>query len=231
MKRRLRSGFTLIEVVIALAILAFALFGAISVISYTSRMNMATRERMLAVRAAERKIEQMLSFSDKLEDIWLTFQDQSDGLGWEAVDGLEPVDPAPLDPPDYAPAGYKYPTWPPPKTGPPPRRPVVFVRFPVVSVGGALYFQEVGSGKFANSYQVDPTTHKQLKDAAGNPRWIDLDFDQSNTNLEKFPVSDVLKIKQLPVSVQVYWRGSVGPARGNVGNTYLTYNYTFLRKP
>ena len=52
MSRR-TSGFTLIEVVIALAVLAIAFFGLISVITYTTRMNMSTRERMLAMRAAE----------------------------------------------------------------------------------------------------------------------------------------------------------------------------------
>ena len=69
-----------------------------------------------------------------------------------------------------------------------------------------------------------------IRDVNGEPKWIDMDFNQSATAVDKIPVSDILLIKQLPVSVQVYWRGTVGPTSGNTGNTYLTYNYTFVRK-
>jgi type II secretion system protein I len=230
MNRRFRAGFTLVEVVIALAILAFALFGAISVISYTSRMNQASRERMLAVRAAERKIEQMLSYGDDLDGMFRQFRQHVEGMEWEQVDGLEPVDPAPLAPQrDPGNPAYAYPTWS-PKVGTPPRRPVLFVRFPLNANGDS--FTEVGSGQFANSYQVDPVTHLQKKDVAGNPLWLDMDFDQNTKVTDTILTTDtVAKIKQLPVSVQVYWRGTVGPKVGNAGNTYLVYNYTFLKKP
>jgi type II secretory pathway pseudopilin PulG len=59
--RRGNSGVSLLEMVIAMAIIAFALFGMISVISYTTRSNLATQERQIAMRAAEKQIETMLN--------------------------------------------------------------------------------------------------------------------------------------------------------------------------
>jgi prepilin-type N-terminal cleavage/methylation domain-containing protein len=58
-RRSSRAGFSLVEMVIALGIIAIALTGMISVIHYSSRSNYNSRERMLALRAAERKIEEM----------------------------------------------------------------------------------------------------------------------------------------------------------------------------
>jgi len=59
--RRNSAGFSLVEVVIAMAILAIALFGMISVITYSSRNNAVAKERVLAIRAAEKQIEIMRS--------------------------------------------------------------------------------------------------------------------------------------------------------------------------
>ncbi len=57
--RRRDSGVSLIELIVAIAVMAIALFGMISVISFTTRSNMATRENMLAMRAAEKQVEEM----------------------------------------------------------------------------------------------------------------------------------------------------------------------------
>lgn len=222
------SGFTLMEVMIALSVMAFAIFGAISVISFTTRMNMANRERMLAMRAAEKKVEQMLSCSD-FDDIYNKFKDQTEGFGWEQVDGLEPVDPAPLPPPTDA-VAYTYPSWT-NKALPPPRRPNLFVRFPLNDAG--IGFDEAqgsnakfkGTGVFADSYQVD-AKGKFILDSSGKRIPVDLDLNGNGTTNKNpddvnVPVS---KCKILPVSIEVYWRGTNGP------NTYLIYKYTFLRK-
>ena len=56
---RSRSGFSLIEVVIALAVGALGLFGTISVIMFAQRNNLATRENTIAMRATEKLIETM----------------------------------------------------------------------------------------------------------------------------------------------------------------------------
>jgi len=59
--RRRTSGVSLIELIIAIGIMSVALFGLISVITFTTRSNMATRENMLAMRGCEKKIEEMMS--------------------------------------------------------------------------------------------------------------------------------------------------------------------------
>src|SRR5262245_28469850 len=85
------KGFTLIEVVIALAVLAVAFFGMISVVTYTTRMNLASQQRTTATRAAEKKIEQMLNTA-LFDDIYARFSmigSTDQGLGWDKVDGLE----------------------------------------------------------------------------------------------------------------------------------------------
>jgi len=59
--RRNSAGFSLVEVVIAMSILAIALFGMISVITFSYRNNAVAKERVLAIRAAEKQIEIMRS--------------------------------------------------------------------------------------------------------------------------------------------------------------------------
>lgn len=73
--RRDSAGFSLVEVVIAMSIMAIALFGMISVITYSSRNNAVARERMLAIRAAEKQIETMkvMATSGALNVIFNTY--------------------------------------------------------------------------------------------------------------------------------------------------------------
>jgi len=224
MRRPRKSlGFTLMEVVIALAILAIALFGSISVITYTTRMNMASRERMIAMRAAEKKIEQMLSCAS-LTEIYNKFSDQSEGYGWEMVDGLEPVDPAPIPPPPGVLTPYP--------TGLTNRRPVLFVRFPLNSTGTAI--TEVGSGAFMGCYQVD-SKGKIVVDGTGKGTPIDQDFDGNNKSTDEILIANLGALKLLPVTIEVYWKGSTGIVTGNsktgyAGLSALTYKYTFFKK-
>ncbi len=58
-RRRSETGFSLVEVIIAMGITGAALFGLVSVIAYSTRSNMAARENATALRAAEKKIETM----------------------------------------------------------------------------------------------------------------------------------------------------------------------------
>ncbi len=62
MNRRGRAGgFTLIEVVISMTVLVLALMGMVSVIVHTTRHNAVNRENQAAMRAAEKKIEEMVN--------------------------------------------------------------------------------------------------------------------------------------------------------------------------
>jgi type II secretion system protein I len=224
MRSHRSSGFSLVEVVIALAILAFALFGAISVITYTTRMNTSTRERTLAMRAAERKIEKMLSCGNFTE-IYSQFKDQVEGVGWEAVEGLEPIDPPPLPPPTDA-GSYTYPTWT-NKLQPAPVRPVLFVRFPL-SANGTSFSEGPdkpypGSGVFTDSYVVN-AKGQRVQDKDGNIQPLDFDFNGNGASNDQILTSDILTLKLLPVSIEVYWKG-IG------GNTSLKYRYIFFKDP
>jgi prepilin-type N-terminal cleavage/methylation domain-containing protein len=224
MRRPRKSlGFTLMEVVIALAILAVALFGSISVITYTTRMNLSSRERMIAMRAAEKKIEQMLSCTDLVE-LYNKFSDQTEGYGWEMVDGLEPVDPAPIGPPPGVLTPYP--------TGINVRRPILFVRFPLNNTGTAI--TEVGSGKFMGCYVVD-AKGKIVADKTGNGTPLDQDFDGNTQTDNEVLLANLNTLKLLPVTVEVYWKGATGMVTGNskvgfAGMSTLSYKYTFFKK-
>ena len=58
-----RGGFTLMELMFALGILVVSMIGLVSVISYTTRENEINRENLLAMRAAEGKVEEMKQFN------------------------------------------------------------------------------------------------------------------------------------------------------------------------
>ena len=227
LKNKARStGFTLVEVVIAMAILAIAFFGMISVITYTSRMNAATRERMLAMRAAERKIEQMLACVN-FDDIFLQFNNLNEGFGWEQVTEVDSTGNAqPMLTPVFNPAnkafleldatqrtietGYTYPQL--------PGKAVLWVRFPLdpaapLNLSGLpSALTEVRAGEFM-----------------GMGAGVGLDLNRSGTAGDASNLT-VAQCKILPVSIDVFWRGIVGPTSGGSGNTYLRYRYVFLRK-
>jgi hypothetical protein len=61
-RRRRDGGFTLIEVVIALCVIVLTLIGLIAGISYASRTNATIQEDELALRAAQKKIEEIRSY-------------------------------------------------------------------------------------------------------------------------------------------------------------------------
>jgi hypothetical protein len=107
--RRRDGGFTLIEVVIALCVIVLSLIGLIAGISYASRTNAAIHEDEMAMRGAQKKIEEIRSYPVGM--VWACFNDNpSDAqylppaLGWNpvsiytempsnkfAVEGLIPV--------------------------------------------------------------------------------------------------------------------------------------------
>src|SRR5688572_8467110 len=140
---RMRSrarGFTLIEIVIALAVLAIAFFGMISVITYTTRMNLASQQRTTATRAAERKIEQMLNANLFDAGTFAEFSKcgpNDKGLGWDTVEGLEGFR---LDDPAFLQmaTGMNYP---PVVPVTPNTEATLFVRFPLNAAGNG--FSEV----------------------------------------------------------------------------------------
>jgi len=230
-KGRRTAGFSLMEVVIALAVLAFAMFGAVSVITYTTRMNMASREQFLAMRAAEKKIEQMLSCAT-FDEIFAQFCQQTEGLGWDQVweSDLTGVPRAVLLPLPNIPVadrtvqflgggGFVYPV-PDPKA-------TLFVRFPVSNASNAA----------ANSWRIPEAQAGGfigLKDATTAAPKADMDLNSNNRTDDTFsnvvppPVGTIAMtgttgLKLLPVQIDVYWKGAAGPA-------HLSYRYTFLRK-
>lgn len=227
MKRRVLAGFTLVEVVISMAILAIAFFGMVSVVTYTSRMNAGTRERVLAMRAAERKIEQMLANTD-LGSLFTNFSNYTaagEGMGWEQVQeidqlgiphpGLEYFPPTPQVPSivynaaSAAPCrqmvtGYLYPPPPAPTDfGMNGRQAVLFVRFPL---GTATTFNETGAGTFAGLPTANLDLNRDGVIAAG---------------------IDPATCQVLPVMIEVYWKSAIGN-RQSPG--YLNYKYIFLKK-
>jgi len=216
LKRRSAAGFTLMEVVIALAILAIAFFGMVSVVTYTSRMNAATHERVLAMRAAERKIEQMLATD--WTNIFTSFSDYSasgEGMGWEQVQeldllgiphpGLQYFTPKGNIPNLTMVTGYTYPSYAgtlaPKLIGD--RQAVLFVRFPLDS---ATTVNENGAGSFAGL-------------ATAN---LDLNRDGVITG-----GLDPATCLMLPVMIEVYWKSVIG---GNQTPGYLSYKYVLLKK-
>ncbi|HLY08134.1 MAG TPA: prepilin-type N-terminal cleavage/methylation domain-containing protein [Planctomycetota bacterium] len=226
------AGFTLVEVVIALAILAFGLFGTISVIAYTSRMNVTAHEQALAMRAAEKKIEQMMSCSS-FDDIVKQYSQQVEGLGWEQVSELDlngvahylkPLTLTTGQRTIAIPNGFQYPV-PDPKA-------VLFVRFPldsasVASVGppvtiNPLYIVEANVGPFldAKDNSLNPIAGLDLN-SNGNTN----DKFYYNSNTGTLPPAGYLAmstIKLIPVWIEVHWSGLAGPS-------HLVYKYTFMR--
>jgi type II secretion system protein I len=227
LKRRILAGFTLVEVVIAMAILAIAFFGMVSVVTYTSRMNAGTRERVLAMRAAERKIEQMLANTD-LGSLFANFSDYSaagEGKGWEQVQEIDqlgvphpgllyfpPTAEVPstvYDAASGAPClqmvtGYKYPApLAPTVAGMNGRQATLFVRFPLST---ATTLNEEEAGTFAGL----PAAKLDLNRDGLVEKNID-------------PATCLI----LPVMIEVYWKSVIGN-RQSPG--YLNYKYIFLKK-
>ncbi len=67
--RRRRAGFTLIEIMIALAVLALAFLGLVASILYATRMNAVNRETTAAMRAAEQAVE-LIEGNTPFQDIF-----------------------------------------------------------------------------------------------------------------------------------------------------------------
>jgi prepilin-type N-terminal cleavage/methylation domain-containing protein len=225
-----QAGFTLMEVIIALAILAFGLFGTVSVISYTSRMNQASREQAMAQRAAEKKIEQMLSCAT-FDDIYTQFSKQTVGLGIDYATEIDPTGQtyalkALTIPPTglVMPSGFAYPAVADPQA-------TVFVRFPL-SAGSSV-------GPTSARLIIAENSVVTFLDARDNNNnllpGVDLNSDgilgqtyDSNLTAPVTPPTPPVQypmtsLNLLPCWIEVHWSGVIGPS-------HLTYKYTFMRK-
>jgi prepilin-type N-terminal cleavage/methylation domain-containing protein len=193
------AGFTLVEVVFALAILAMALFGMISVISYSSRSNTVARERMLAMRAAEKQMEIMknMAATQPLNAIFKTYSATPTFQVYNDMYLQDPSKPAtdpvnalvPAISPNMGASG-----------GPTPAGSVSFNL-----VGAALV--ETGSGTFLGRL-----------DAGGVPVDVDMDGDGFITGNDQ---SNNPNLGALPVKIAINWIGVKGP-----GQIILTYIFT-----
>jgi prepilin-type N-terminal cleavage/methylation domain-containing protein len=228
--RRRSAGFTLIEVVIALAILAIGLFGTISVIAYTTRMNAAAHEQVLAQRAAEKKIEQMLSCLN-FDDIFTLYSQQLEGFAWEQVSEMDSGGvPHSLKPLAATPAlatistGYLYP--------PPDPKAVLFVRFPLDPASTpTLALPGTPSPQVISESLAG--TFSGAKDSNQNPV-AGLDLNGNSNTTDKFGLSQgsstppagtlsITGLKLLPCTVDVHWSGIAGPS-------HFQLRYTFMRR-
>jgi prepilin-type N-terminal cleavage/methylation domain-containing protein len=177
-----RSGFTLVEVIIAMTIVAIAIFGLVSVITYTTRSNMATKERMLALRAAERKIEQMMTTSP-FSDIVDKYNNATVGWGVDDVEYLTPI------------AGQSH---------------SIFVEFPLGALPNSL--NETITGNGPNVATGDPGWMDLGSAPTGYSPYgsaqlhLDLNGNGNTTDLS-VPSTACLVI---PVRVRVKWKGIYG---------------------
>ena len=204
-KRCHSSGFSLVEVVIAMSVLAVAFFGMISVITYTTRNNQTTKERILAMRAAEKMVETMLSkpFSSIYSLYGNPLKDPSNPANLDnyayPVEGLQP----------WAGNAYVMYIYFPTDNWANNYDPKVFVN-PVSAVGGKLL--ESKTAKFM-----------ELTDSAGVP--VSLDLNQNGIAPDTIASLDdcTATYKLLPVKIEVNYIGMAG--RGQ-----LIYRHIFLSK-
>lgn len=95
---RRSAGFTLVEIAIALAVLALAMLGFLSLMSLNVTQDLMTRQKITAMNAAREQIELMIS--DPFAEIFARYNepdgDDPDGAGTApgphfAVPGLTPL--------------------------------------------------------------------------------------------------------------------------------------------
>lgn len=99
----LRTGFSLLEVLIASVVLAVAILGMISAILYIHRLNQSARENELAVQGGQEMVEEVLSCPlDQVESAYgghafdvgglSARHDDPDGrVGTVAIDASDPT--------------------------------------------------------------------------------------------------------------------------------------------
>ena len=178
-----KSGFTLVEVIIAMTVVAIAIFGLVSVIAYTTRGNMATKERMLALRSAERKIEQMMTTSP-FYDIVDKYNNTTLGWGVDDVEYLTPM------------AGQTH---------------TLFVEFPLGV--GTNTLDETVTGNGPNSSTGDPGwmelgSMPNGYTPYGGATQLHLDLNGNGTITDTAVPSTTCQI--IPVRVRVKWKGVHG---------------------
>lgn len=86
-KRRIKNGFTLVEVLIATAVLAITMLGVSSVVVQANRMGQHNEERKIARNAAQNMTQQIQSKSFSKDQL-LTFLNNKSTF---SVPGLTPV--------------------------------------------------------------------------------------------------------------------------------------------
>jgi len=90
-QKGLRNGFTLLEVMVAMSIIAIVLLAVYRLHSQTLMMNYSTRFYTTAPLLAQQKLSELeLSESDALEDAAGDFGEDHAGYGWKvSVDNFE----------------------------------------------------------------------------------------------------------------------------------------------
>jgi len=179
--RRGNSGFTLVEVIIAMTVVAIAIFGLVSVITYTTRGNQATKQRMLALRAAERKIEQMMTTSP-FSDIVDKYNNTTLGWGVDDVEYLSPL------------TGQTH---------------TVFVEFPLGALANTLDETITGNAPTLTDpgwLELGTVPAGYLPYAGGSQLHLDLNGNGNTTDAAVASTACTI----IPVRIRVKWKGVYG---------------------
>ena len=204
-KNNRRAGFTLLEVMLAISILVLSIIGMVSVIAYTTTQNEISRENLLAMRAAEGKIEEMRRFD--VSEIFARYS---------ATAATQSYLPAPLNAlagfypgPDFSDIFNRaMPTYDP--TYQRIQNATATITFPWVNTSTALNAQGVNV--------TTPTVPIQLKENPADPDPIARDL-----NADGIVNDATLDYVILPVTINIQWSGIKGKRS-------ISYRYMFLKK-
>jgi prepilin-type N-terminal cleavage/methylation domain-containing protein len=218
MKSRKRErGLSLVELVIAMAILAVAIMALVSGIMSSSQIQQTTREKVIAYNAAREVIEQMRSY--RIDDIYYRFNSNSG-------DDLAPPNPGNtfhvprLGMPSSIPGLWTLPaTW--SVSGPGSALPWTDTSLGITNgfgdlLGkdgvGEIIFPEVG-GHLSETY-VDADM--------GMPKDLNRNGKATDVNVAHVPYDATQDYTILPVKVRVTWKGINGKNTKIEVNTFIT---------
>ena len=202
-QRTVDGGFTLLEVMIAVGILVLSIIGMVSVITYTTTQNEISRDNLLAMRAAEGKIEEMRRFD--VSEIFARYSANASTRAYlpaplNALAGLYPgpdfSDVFNRASPAYDPTYQRI------------QNATATIRFPWSA--GAPFVGGVWT----------PGPPIQLKEDMTDPDPITWDL---NANQVKGEPDVTLDYVILPVTINILWSGIKG-------KNSITYRYMFLKK-
>jgi type II secretory pathway pseudopilin PulG len=198
---RRSSGFTLVEIMIALAVLVVSIVGLVAVIAYTTTQNEINRENQLAMRAAEAKLEEMRQWDVSTIFARYSVTDDAQRAALPTVlANLDPNVPALKVPSPYYPG------------------PDFTAALQADQTFSRLHRNLSARISFPKSDPTSVLLHEE-SDPVKEPDPIARDLNFSGT------IGDdpTLDYRVLPVTITIDWTGIRGPRT-------LSYRYMFLRR-